>query len=528
MPERKSSRDPADLHPELARRWESARAEFTEKYSDLPEVFLTCTYRSRVDQAKSYAQGRTDPGKIVTNARPGQSLHNYYPALAFDIAFKRGKETFWDLPLFEKFAALAKPLGLEWGGDWQRFKDNPHFQPPNFDWRMAAAGKKPVFSGEVPPETPALPSPEPPGPSSQAAITRILRFGCKGPEVQRLQERLALLGFAPGDLDGKFGQDTQAAVEDFQESEGLQVDGVAGPQTLNALGIELVQEEPPPGLLRAGSRGPDVVRLQKRLQELNFDPGPVDGIFGSNTEDAVCEFQEKAGLDVDGIVGPETLKALMKGVPAGEPEAPAPPSQPAPPAAFPPGLEDFTIDLVAGMFPAATPRRNIERYLPYVLTALAGERLADPEMVLMALATIRAESEGFEPINEYKSKWNTTLGGPHDYDKYDYREDLGNQGPPDGARFKGRGFIQLTGRDNYTRVGQAIGLGDRLVKNPELANDPDIAARLLARFIKDKERKIRHALAANNLAAARRLVNGGSHGLQQFTEAFTIGKALLA
>src|SRR6185436_13461427 len=114
-------------------------------------------------------------------------------------------------------------------------------------------------------------------------------------------------------------------------------------------------------------------------------------------------------------------------------------------------------------------------------------------MVLMALATIRAETEGFVPIDEGVSRFNTSPGG-RPFNLYDNRKDLGNQGPPDGANFKGRGFIQLTGRDNYRGIGKDIGLGKQLVENPVLANEPDIAAKILAFFLKRKQREINEAL----------------------------------
>jgi peptidoglycan L-alanyl-D-glutamate endopeptidase CwlK len=84
--------------------------------------------------------------------------------------------------------------------------------------------------------------------------------------------------------------------------------------------------------------------------------------------------------------------------------------------------------------------------------------------------------------------------------------------------------VQLTGRDNYQRIGSKIGLGDELIQNPELANDPDIAARILAAFIKSKETRIKQELFDGDLRGARRLVNGGSHGLDRFSEAFHIGQ----
>lgn len=188
--------------------------------------------------------------------------------------------------------------------------------------------------------------------------------------------------------------------------------------------------------------------------------------------------------------------------------------------------EGVTVEAVAEMFPGA-PRRNIESHLPEVLESLAEAGLGDLPMVLMALATIRAETAGFAPISEYRSKYNTSPEG-HPFDLYDDRTDLGNRGAPDGERYRGRGFIQLTGRDNYRRIGERIGLGPGLEEEPDLANDPRIAARILASFLADKEERIREALAGDDLRKARRLVNGGSHGLAVFEECYRTGEELLA
>jgi peptidoglycan L-alanyl-D-glutamate endopeptidase CwlK len=145
-------------------------------------------------------------------------------------------------------------------------------------------------------------------------------------------------------------------------------------------------------------------------------------------------------------------------------------------------------------------------------------------MVLMALGTIRAETESFVPITEGQSRFNTSPSG-HPFDLYDNRRDLGNTGPPDGANFRGRGFVQLTGRANYTRYASEIEMD--LITNPELANDPQVAATLLARFLGDREKAIREALAASDLTTARRLVNGGSHGVYRFTDTFNKGMQLI-
>ncbi len=189
------------------------------------------------------------------------------------------------------------------------------------------------------------------------------------------------------------------------------------------------------------------------------------------------------------------------------------------------GIDCIAAQTVQQMFPG-TPIENIEANLPYVLNALEDLGIADQQMILMALATIRAETASFLPISEGVSHFNTSPGG-QPFDLYDNLGDLGNQGHPDGANFRGRGFVQLTGRSNFTIHSQAIGLGDQLITDPTLAHDPAIAAKLLASFLKSHESQIRAALAANNLKEARRLVNGGSNGLPEFSDAYTKGLSLI-
>jgi peptidoglycan L-alanyl-D-glutamate endopeptidase CwlK len=257
-------------------------------------------------------------------------------------------------------------------------------------------------------------------------------------------------------------------------------------------------------VLALGSSGPSVTALQQRLQQRGFDPGGINGQFGPATQAAVQAFQRSVGLSADGQAGPNTIAALS----------------------MPSITHNFTLDIVAQMFPA-TPRLNIQFHLPFVLKALLDATLADKSMVLMALGTIRAETASFLPIEEFESRFNTTPGGPHPFDIYDHMTQLGNLGPPDGANFKGRGFVQLTGRANYTQFSKVIGLGDQLVQNPDLASDPDIASKILAAFLRAKENQIRQALQNNELAAARRLVNGGTNGLPDFTDAIERGRGLI-
>jgi len=281
-------------------------------------------------------------------------------------------------------------------------------------------------------------------------------------------------------------------------------------------------------LLKRGSSGPEVLTLQTTLKQLGFDPHGVDGIYGPGTQTAVIAFQKTKGLTPDGICGPGTMAALQSAAAvagANVSGATATASVAATTTATSLPVCNPTVSQVAKMFPGV-PVKNIETNLPFVLEALNDAGLGDKDMVLMALATIRAETGNFTPLSEFQSKFNTAPGGPP-FGLYDNRKDLGNVGPPDGASFKGRGYIQLTGRSNYQIHGAAIGLGNQLITNPALANQPDIAAKLLASFLKSKEAKIRAALKNNDLRTARKLVNGGSHGLDQFTQAFNIGKSVI-
>jgi peptidoglycan L-alanyl-D-glutamate endopeptidase CwlK len=261
-------------------------------------------------------------------------------------------------------------------------------------------------------------------------------------------------------------------------------------------------------ILRKGSAGPEVAELQTELKTRGFSPGAIDGRFGPGTEAAIIAFQQSEGLLADGIAGGKTLESL------GVEELP-------PPA----DLGVITVDIASRIFPT-TALDTLKTNLPILLAALSDSGIGTTEMALMALATVRVETGNMKPISEFVSRFNTSPGG-HPFDLYDNRKDLGNEGPPDGERYRGRGFVQLTGRSNYKRYSEVLGLGTQLIDEPDLANEPSVAAKLLAHFLKDRERAIKEALVARNFAGARRLVNGGTHGLPEFTAVYQLGESLL-
>ena len=91
------------------------------------DVIITSTYRDFESQTAIYNQGRTTPGKKVTNAKAGESYHNY--RCAFDFApIVNGKVNWNDTALFTKCGLIAVSVGLEWAGNWKTFKELAHVQ----------------------------------------------------------------------------------------------------------------------------------------------------------------------------------------------------------------------------------------------------------------------------------------------------------------------------------------------------------------------------------------------------------------
>ncbi|MGI8800589.1 MAG: peptidoglycan-binding domain-containing protein [Solirubrobacteraceae bacterium] len=130
-----------------------------------------------------------------------------------------------------------------------------------------------------------------------------LKQGSTGPAVKDLQLALQELGHSPGKIDGVFGGTTEKAVEAFQATlAGATVDGVVGPFTWRSINFADTSEP----VLKNGSTGLPVRRLQDAISSAGFDTGGVDGRFGPSTEAAVKKLQKAEGLAVDGIVGPAT------------------------------------------------------------------------------------------------------------------------------------------------------------------------------------------------------------------------------
>ncbi|MDY6900958.1 MAG: peptidoglycan-binding protein [Cyanobacteriota bacterium] len=190
---------------------------------------------------------------------------------------------------------------------------------------------------------------------SMASSALALQKGDRGPSVKNLQQDLQRAGFYKAPVTQVYDTKTEDAVKRFQKAASIGVDGIAGPATLQKLeGYRAAvtvnstraakkpvakpsrnNEQKPsvrvaanttkrrnPNLLAKGDEGQAVKALQERLRVAGFYYGNSTGIYGPITEDAVKRFQRAYGLDVDGIVGAQTLTKLPPmGVGFGE-EAP--------------------------------------------------------------------------------------------------------------------------------------------------------------------------------------------------------------
>lgn len=144
---------------------------------------------------------------------------------------------------------------------------------------------------------------------------KIITMGSRGENVIRIQKRLIRLGYnVPGGADGQYGSGCREMIKKFQGDNGLEIDGDVGENTWNTLFPLQNQKENsewPRYYIAKGMSDGNVSIIQTRLSNLGYSIGPIDGIFGENTEEAIKNFQETNHLDVDGIVGRDTWNALF-------------------------------------------------------------------------------------------------------------------------------------------------------------------------------------------------------------------------
>jgi putative chitinase len=263
-------------------------------------------------------------------------------------------------------------------------------------------------------------------------------------------------------------------------------------------------------ILKVGSKGEDVKQLQQKLGL------GADGIFGRGTEEAVKAFQLKNGLNPDGIVGPNTWQKIMgQGITTPQ-VAPQVASQVAPQVG---GLK---LEKLKGHIPD-----NVIAQIPDTASKFG---IDTPLKLAHFLAQCGHESAGFKVVNEnlnYSAsglkgifgKYFKESGLAESYQRnpqkiasrvYGGRMGNGPESTGEGFKFRGRGYIQLTGKDNYTAFGKAI--NEDVVSNPDLVSTkyPLLSAAWF--FSKNCLKKCVDASDAT-VTSVTKCVNGGTIGL---------------
>jgi peptidoglycan hydrolase-like protein with peptidoglycan-binding domain len=357
-------------------------------------------------------------------------------------------------------------------------KDDPLFDMGAFRDSVAA-----ILNGTGP-AAPLIPTTEPAKPDGTRGRPTLRRGGTQAEFIKQLQR---LLGMEPA---GIFGPKTEAAVRAFQREHGMVPDGIVGPKTWAALDAPvpqpvdagpapvvvevaeaptlLVAPAPPPpaGSLITLQEAHDVLAgvnaprstsewdapfataVQRALAELYLlNPADdVDGDAGPRTRGAWALFAADAKLPGGGIIDPAGARRLIDASKdrfafIGKPKVVLQP--------------DFEIR-------RNKRSANQERSVAALIEAAKAQKLTKPQIAYV-LATAEHESDRFATLEEYAS------GAA-----YEGRADLGNTHPGDGRRFKGRGYVQLTGRNNYKAYADRSGI--RLLDLPYiLMNWPSLS-----------------------------------------------------
>lgn len=281
---------------------------------------------------------------------------------------------------------------------------------------------------------------------------------------------------------------------------------------------------------------PQVKKMQEALNKHGF-PVDADGYFGKGTQNKVAQFQQQKGLSADGVVGESTWKALL-------------------------GEQDKNDALVSNIPSAAkkeltgnelisraqleailTNSKNLETYFQPLNEALKKYAINTPLRIVHFLAQVAHESGSFLFVEEnlnYSAKALRAVFGKYFPDEataeaysrkpekianrvYADRMGNGNEASGDGWRFRGRGLVQLTGRDNYTSFQKSAGTNLTDGEAPTKVAEPEFAVRAAAWFW--DMRSLNKYADVDDLVTITKRVNGGTHGLEDRKKYLERGKA---
>jgi peptidoglycan hydrolase-like protein with peptidoglycan-binding domain len=220
--------------------------------------------RTVAEQDALYAQGRTVPGSIVTNAKGSTYSSQHQWGIAFDFYRNDGSGAYNESGnFFEKVGASAKSIGLGWGGDWTSIKDRPHLYLP--DWGSTTTRLRNQYG---------------------APDKFMTTWGCgvqaaETPTAAPVEESKPTPAPAP---TATTGYTQKQFIKDVQAATGSKVDGIAGSETIgNTVTISATTNR----------KHKVVVAIQQRLNALGYNCGTADGIAGPKFTAAVNNYQKK-------------------------------------------------------------------------------------------------------------------------------------------------------------------------------------------------------------------------------------------
>ncbi len=274
-------RNITSLHPTLQKK--AAQLKKKCKKQGISILFSECL-RTKEEQDALYAQGRTVPGNIVTNAKGStySSQHQWGIAIDFylnmdvngdgnkkDDAFNNSTQ------LFDQVGSIAKSIGLGWGGDWTSIKDRPHLYLP--DWGSTTTKLKQLYG-----------SPE-----------RFMATWESNITSNSTDSPNHITSNSNSNNSPSYGQ--QQFIRDVQSCTGSKIDGIAGQETIgNTVTVSAVKNR----------KHPVIVPIQKRFNALHYNCGTVDGIAGPKFTAAVNRYQAEQ-LGYQTLDGEITAKKKM-------------------------------------------------------------------------------------------------------------------------------------------------------------------------------------------------------------------------
>lgn len=339
----------------------------------------------------------------------------------------------------------------------------------------------------------------------------LLKIGSQGDEVKQVQQKVGVTA------DGIYGSGTAEAVKQWQTANGLSADGMVGPNTWDQMfasgGVAYS------GLLKVGSRGDAVKQVQQKLGI------GADGIYGSGTAAAVKQWQSANGLSADGMVGPGTWDAMFgSGGSSSGTSSNGSTSSTASSSSSGAVSSDLGIDKLKGAIPDAVIAQipetakefNITNnlQLAHFLAQCAYESAnwtATVENLNYSASALKAVFGKYFPgdlADEYARK-------PEKIGARVYANRMGNgdEASGDGYTYRGRGYIQLTGKNNYTALSKYVNAD--CVANPDLVQSKFPLSS--AGFFFDSNglwAVCDQGSGSAAVTAVTKRVNGGTHGLE--------------